>query len=140
MAFNQIQVPDAAALVGLRVIVAAVDGGPDSYWHKRVDGADALSMLLDEFVPLVRAQVGDLPQALMGWSMGGYGGLLAAERGRTSFAGVAPASPALWLTPGETAPGAFDSPYDFYQNDVFAGIERLRGMSVAVACGTADPF
>jgi hypothetical protein len=140
MAFDQIHVPDVAAFVGLPVAVAAVDGGADSYWHKRADGSDALAMLMEEFVPRVRSMVGDLPHALMGWSMGGYGALLAAERARGGFVAVAPASPALWLTPGATAAGAFDSPADFYANDVFTGIDRLRGMTVAVACGTGDPF
>jgi hypothetical protein len=34
------------------------------------DGSDALAMLLNEFVPLVRARVGPLPQALMGARFG----------------------------------------------------------------------
>jgi S-formylglutathione hydrolase FrmB len=140
MAFDGIGVPDVAASAGLAVAVAAVDGGPDSYWHRRADGSDALAMLLREFVPLVRARVGALPQALMGWSMGGYGALLAAERAARQFRAVSPASPALWLAPGDTAPGAFDSPADFYANDVFAGLGDLRVMTVAVFCGTADPF
>jgi len=89
---------------------------------------------------MVRRMVGDLPAALMGWSMGGYGALLAAERGRRQFVTVAPASPAVWLTPGTTAPGAFDGPADFYANDVFTDLRVLRGMGVAVACGTGDPF
>ena len=140
MAFDGIGVPDVAASVGLAVAVAAVDGGPDSYWHRRADGSDALAMLLREFVPLVRARLGPLPQALMGWSMGGYGALLAAERAAGQFRAVTPASPALWLTPAATAPGAFDSPADFYASDVFAGAGDLRAMTVAVFCGTADPF
>lgn len=140
MAFDRVGVPGVAAGMGLPVVVAAVDGGPDSYWHRRADGTDALAMLLEEFVPLVRARVGPLPQALMGWSMGGYGALLAAERAPRQFRAVTPASPALWLTPGATAPGAFDSPADFYANDVFTGVGRLRAMSVAVFCGTGDPF
>ena len=77
---------------------------------------------------------------LMGWSMGGYGALLAAERARAQFVAVAPASPAIWLTPGATAPGAFDSPADFYANDIFDDLGPLRGMAIAVACGTSDPF
>lgn len=140
LAFDTIHVPDVAASVALRVAVAAIDGGADSYWHKRADGTDALSMLLHEFVPFLRHMFGIAPMALMGWSMGGYGSLLAAERDRETFVGVAPTSPALWLTPGATAPGAFDSPADFYANDIFSGIERLRGMAIAVACGTGDPF
>jgi hypothetical protein len=65
-AFDQIHVPDVAASVGLRAAVAGVDGGPGSYWHKRADGTDALSMLLHEFVPMVRGMVGPLPQAVIG--------------------------------------------------------------------------
>lgn len=139
-AFDAVDLPDVAASVGLRVAVAGVDGGADSYWHKRADGTDALSMLLYEFVPKVRSIVGDVPRALMGWSMGGYGALLAAEREPTGFVAVAAASPALWLSPGQTAPGAFDSPSDFHSNDVFSSVSRLKGLSIAVACGTGDPF
>ena len=144
MAFDQIHVPQVAAAIGLPVVVAAVDGGQDSYWHRRKNGTDAGAMLLKEFIPLVRERVGPLPQAIMGWSMGGYGALLAAERtaeGKTHhFHAVAPASPALWLAPGDTAPGAFDSPADFYANDVFTKVNNLRKMKVAVFCGTSDPF
>jgi pimeloyl-ACP methyl ester carboxylesterase len=140
MAFDSIRVPQVAASLGIPIAVAAVDGGRDSYWHRRADGSDALAMLLKEFVPLVRARVGHLPQALMGWSMGGYGALLAAERASRQFQAVSVASPALWLTPGATAPGAFDSPANFYANDVFTGVDALRTMAVAVFCGTGDPF
>ena len=138
-AFNDVHVPQAAHQVGLQVAVAAVDGGADSYWHKRSDGTDALAMLLGDFVPLVRGLVGDLPQALMGWSMGGYGALLAAERARAKFVAVAPASPAIWLTPAATAPGAFDSPADFYANDISDDLGSLRGMAIARAAGPAIP-
>jgi pimeloyl-ACP methyl ester carboxylesterase len=86
-------VPDVAAFVGLPVAVAAVDGGSDSYWHRRADGTDALSMLLEEFMPMVRRMFPALPQALMGWSMGGYSAVLAAERSPASFVAVTP--PAL---------------------------------------------
>jgi pimeloyl-ACP methyl ester carboxylesterase len=140
MAFDSIRVPQVAASLGINVAVAAVDGGPDSYWHRRADGSDALAMLLKEFVPLVRARVGPPPQALMGWSMGGYGALLAAERANRHFQAVSAASPALWLTPGATARGAFDLPANFYANDVFTGVDALRTMGVGVFCGTGDPF
>ena len=49
MAFDSIRVPQVAASLGIPVAVAAVDGGPDSYWHRRADGSDALAMLLKEF-------------------------------------------------------------------------------------------
>ena len=91
MAFEQLHVPQVAAELELPVVVAAVDGGADSYWHRRADGTDAHAMLMREFIPLVRAKVGPLPQALMGWSMGGYGALLAAERASGQFRAVPPA-------------------------------------------------
>ena len=78
---------------------------------------------------------------LSGWSMGGYGALLLAERlGRTGCAAVAVDSPALWLRAGDTAPGAVDGAADYHRNDVFAGRPRLAGMPVRVAIGTSDPF
>jgi hypothetical protein len=51
-------------------------------------------------------------------------------------AGVHPAG----ARQGATAPGAFDSPADFYANDVFTGVDQLRAMKVAVFCGEQDPF
>jgi S-formylglutathione hydrolase FrmB len=81
-----------------------------------------------------------LPQAALGWSMGGYGALLAAERSTTDFRAVAAASPALWSRASATAPGAFDSPADFHRNDVFADVAALRPLTVRIDCGTGDPF
>lgn len=139
-AFDTLQMPDIAASVGLPLAVAAVDGGHDSYWHRRADGTDSMAMLLQEFLPLVKDKVGDLPRAVMGWSMGGYGALLAAERAPTLFKAVAPASPALWLTSGQSAPGAFDNPEDFQANNIFSRLSALRPLTVAAACGSDDPF
>lgn len=140
MAFDDIHLPDMAASVSVPIAVAAVDGGPDSYWHKRADGTDAMSMLLHEFVPLVMERVGPIPQAVMGWSMGGFGALLVAERAAGEFKAVATGGAALWTTPGSTAPGAFDSAADYYANDVFTGVGSLRGLGVALGWGESDPF
>ena len=72
--------------------------------------------------------------------MGGYGALLAAERAASLFSAVTVASPALWLSPGATAPGAFDNAADYHANDVFASVASLRPLTVRVDCGTGDPF
>jgi enterochelin esterase-like enzyme len=138
--FDEIHVPDVAASVQARVAIAAVDGGTDSYWHKRRNGDDPLAMLLDEFVPLVEARVPARRRALLGWSMGGYGALLAAERAPTQFAAVAASSPALWTEPGLSAEGAFDSADDYREHDVYADVARLAPLTVRVDCGTGDPF
>jgi enterochelin esterase-like enzyme len=107
-AFDAIHLHDFVAAGGARLAVAAVDGNPYSYWHRRADGRDPMSMLLEEFIPMVDQRVGTAERALLGWSMGGYGALLAAETAPERFRAVAAASPALWSSPGETAPGAFD--------------------------------
>src|SRR5262249_17901622 len=79
-------------------------------------------------------------RAVVGWSMGGYGALLAAERAPDQFKAVAAASPALWTRASDTAAGAFDSADDFRQNDVFRGADRLSPLVVRVGCRSYDPF
>ena len=122
--------------------LASVDGGDHTYWHRRRNGDDPQRMLVEEFIPLLAqrglrtARIG-----LSGWSMGGYGALLLAERlGSAGCAGVAVDSPALWLRASQTAPGAFDDAGDYAANDVFAGRSRLSAVPVRVAIGTSDPF
>jgi S-formylglutathione hydrolase FrmB len=133
---------DFVAAAGLRYAVAAVDGG-ESYWHRRASGEDRMRMLLEEFLPLVRTRFGLSPRAIMGWSMGGYGALLAAERRPALFRSVAVSSAAIWPTYAQqhaAVPDAFDSAADFARNDVFAGSPKLAPTAVSISCGTADPF
>jgi pimeloyl-ACP methyl ester carboxylesterase len=144
-AFNGLHLPDAAAYVGASLCIASANGGADNYWHRRSNGTDAHAMLVDEFAPLLSSRLGGIPFVLHGFSMGGYGALLTAERGATAdvdnfFKGVAVASPALWTEPGDTAPGAFDSPADFYANDVFSAVDDLKSLPVRLDCGQDDPF
>jgi enterochelin esterase-like enzyme len=123
-------------------VLASVDGGDHTYWHRRDDGDDPQRMLTEEFLPMLaerRLQTTHI--GLTGWSMGGFGALLLAERlGRTRCAAVAADSPALWLAARATAPGAFDDAADYARNDVFAGRSDLSGIPVRVAIGTSDPF
>jgi S-formylglutathione hydrolase FrmB len=122
--------------------LASVDAGDHSYYHPRRNGTDAQAMLLDEYLPRLAARGLQTDRvAVMGWSMGGYGALLLAEKlGPDRIAAVAADSPALWLRPGQTAPGAFDDAADYRRHDVFAGRPRLAGIPVRVAIGTSDPF
>ena len=141
MAFDSIHIPDVVAAAKAPLAVAAVDGGAASYWHQRADGSDPLSMLLDDFIPMVEERLGSAPRrALLGWSMGGYGALLAAERAPERFDVVAAGSPALWTTPSAVPEGAFDGAADYRRHDVFAGIDKLAEITVRVDCGTDDPF
>jgi len=139
-AFDEIHLPEVVASLHAPLAVAAVDGGSDSYWHARADGTDALAMFLEEFIPLVERRTKTVARALLGWSMGGYGSLLAAERAPERFFAIAAASPALWTTPSQTAPGAFDDATDYHPFDVFGGEQQLAGLTVRIDCGTGDPF
>jgi S-formylglutathione hydrolase FrmB len=122
--------------------IASVDGG-ESYWHARSDGEDRMAMLETEFLPLLEREfgLGGAGRVIAGWSMGGYGALLAAERDPSGWAGVAVASPAIWPAFTDVWVGdAFDGAGDFHRNDVFAGAGQLGTMPVWIGCGRSDPF
>jgi S-formylglutathione hydrolase FrmB len=120
--------------------VIAVDGG-GGYWHKRASGEDAGAMVLNELIPMLDKQNIDTSRvAFLGWSMGGYGALLLGGRlGPARTAAICAVSPALWLSSGAAAPGAFDGPDDFAANSVF-GIPALASIPIRVDCGDSDPF
>jgi len=120
--------------------VVAVDGG-GSYWHKRASGEDSGTMVLDELIPMLSDKGLDTSRvAFIGWSMGGYGALLLGARlGPARTAAITAVSPALWLSSGAAAPGAFDGPEDFAANTVF-GLPALASIPIRIDCGNSDPF
>ena len=120
--------------------VVAVDGG-GSYWHKRASGEDSGAMVLDELIPMLGAQGLDTSRvAFLGWSMGGYGALLLGARlGPARTAAITAVSPALWLSSGATAPGAFDGAADYAANSVW-GLPALAQIPIRIDIGTSDPF
>ncbi len=120
--------------------VVAVDGG-GSYFHKRASGEDSGSMVLDELIPMLAGQGLDTSRVgFLGWSMGGYGALLLGARlGPARTAAICAVSPALWLSSGATAPGAFDGADDFAANSVF-GLPALASIPIRIDCGDSDPF
>jgi len=129
-----------------RFALAAVDGG-QSYWHRRASGEDRMAMLIEEFVPLCteRHKLGGSRKgtAIMGWSMGGYGALLAAETNPALFSACVAASPALWTSYEDmyrSVSDAFDSQADFDAYGVFDRCDRLSDTAVLLQCGTGDPF
>ena len=126
--------------------LAAADGGDATYWHRRVSGIDPMSMLLDEFLPLLAKRgLGGTKSTtgLYGWSMGGYGALLAAETAPELFGAVAAASPAFWWTYADAASGpdgTFDGPADWADHDIGGHLQLLANTPVRVDCGSHDPF
>jgi len=137
--FNEVHIERHVVPTGLAV--ATVDGG-DFYWHARRSGLDTSRMVIDDLLPLLGGKgLATDRVGLIGWSMGGYGALLMATRlGPTRVAGVVAASAALWQSPGDSAPGAFDDREDFVRNDVFAARGKLRDIPVRLDCGRDDPF
>jgi hypothetical protein len=126
--------------------VVGVAGG-ESYWHRRASGEDRLSMLLREIIPLCernhRLGGHGLKRAVIGWSMGGYGALLAAETKPTLFAAVVAVGPAVWTSYEAMMLGprdAFDSAADFAKYDVIGHAPRLAGVNLRIDCGKSDPF
>jgi enterochelin esterase-like enzyme len=120
--------------------VAAVQAS-DTYWHERAAGDDAMAMLFDEFIPFLREERGLTgPVAIMGWSMGGYGALRAAELHPRQFAAVCGVSAALWSSYDAGVGDAFDDAADYAAADVFKDVDRLRGLPVRIDCGKQDPF
>jgi S-formylglutathione hydrolase FrmB len=120
--------------------VVSVDGG-GSYWHKRASGEDSGTMVLTELLPLLDQQGLDTSRvAFLGWSMGGYGALLLGARlGPARTAAISAVSPALWMSYGAAAPGAFDSADDWSANTVF-GLPALASIPIRVDCSNSDPF
>lgn len=132
------------ARLGARApIVVLLNGSGHSYYHDRRDGRWA-SMVLHEAIPdavrRFRTQPGRI--AIGGESMGGYGALHIASLRPGEFCAVGGHSAALWLTGGQTAPGAFDDADDYTRNDIFAAVRRgaYDHLPVWIDGGTADPF
>jgi S-formylglutathione hydrolase FrmB len=141
---------DAGAEDGLAQLVKAgkppfavvgVDGGSNSYWHRRADGTDSGAMVLDELLPMLSSMGMDTSRVgFLGWSMGGYGALhLGARLGPSRTAGICAISPALFTSFTGSTPGSFDSYDDWVQNSVM-GVPALSQIPLRVDCGTFDRF
>jgi S-formylglutathione hydrolase FrmB len=139
-AVRSIRFQDFLVAAGVPAVVVAPDGGPSTYWHPRRSGLDPLAMLVGELIPTMDAELGPVRRGILGWSMGGYGALLAAERNPDLFSAVALGSPALWRRFEQSAPGAFDDELDFRAHDVFTATDRVAGLPVRADIGRDDPF
>ena len=119
------------------------DGGDHSYWHDRRDGRWE-AYVLREVIPAAVKRLGADPDrvAIGGISMGGFGAFDIGLHHPGRFCAVGGHSPAIWLTAGETAAGAFDDAEDFARNDVvaMAAAGRRPAPRVWIDSGDADPF
>src|SRR5204862_8194254 len=89
------------------------------------------TMVLKEIVPR------DGRVAIGGISMGGYGALmLGAHR---HFCAIGGHSPALWMSAGDSAPGAFDDAEDYARHDIVNHPPHYAA-PVWIDVGTEDPF
>ena len=121
--------------------------GGETYWHPRKSGEDYLSFLLQELIPTCARRFklggGGRKRAVIGWSMGAYGALVAAESEPDLFAAVVAVSPAVWTSYEAMMLGprdAFDDAADFAKYDVIAHADRLADVNLRIDCGKQDPF
>jgi dipeptidyl aminopeptidase/acylaminoacyl peptidase len=140
-----------AASVAAKVppfVLASIAGG-DGYWHPHGaadgdQGDDPFGMLTDDF-PVVLAQHG-LPVdrfGVIGWSMGGFGALLAVAEAPRLFVAAAASSPAIWSSYDDARSAnadAFGSDEEWKRwGDLLGRADRLKGR-VRVDCGESDAF
>ena len=138
-----------SALRGLGSRAPAVvfpSGGDHSYFHDRRDGGWG-RYVLDEAIPQAVRRLHADPRrvAIGGISMGGFGAYDLTRLRPGRFCAVGGHSAALWLTGGETAPGAFDDAADFARHDVIALARRSgrapwRSARLWLDGGDDDPF
>jgi fermentation-respiration switch protein FrsA (DUF1100 family) len=137
----------ALAALGSRAPdVVFPSGGEASYWHARASG-DWSGYVLREVIPQAIARLHADPSriAIGGISMGGYGAYEVARLRPSEFCAVGGDSAALWLSAGESAPGAFGDAADFTRHDVIAPARRQGRRPWGRAAlwldgGDADPF
>lgn len=135
----------AATAAGVRPFAMAAVDGPDTYWITREPGVDPQAMLRDELPGwLTAAGLTGPPRAVLGISMGGFGGLVYARSDARSGALSCAAllSPALFRTWNDAR--RVDA---FAGESVWAGAEPLRhvaelptALKLGVWCGGQDPF
>jgi enterochelin esterase-like enzyme len=122
--------------------LAAVDGG-ESYWHRRSTGEDRMAMLFGEFLPMIEHRglgAAGTGRAIMGWSMGGYGALLATATHPGAFRATVAESPAVWTSYASAVSDAFDGQGDWAAHDIFGRLPALEHASLKIDVGRDDPF
>lgn len=143
---SDIGFPGFATAAGLDLAFAAPGGGGNLYWHPRDDGRDPLAWAVDEFLGMVQPRFvvgGAGRRGALGWSMGGYGALLAAQQSPSRFDAVAALSPAVYESYDAARAGhtyTFDSEAQWKLYGYWPQLEDTRFSPTRIDCGDADPF
>ena len=116
----------------------------DTYFHVRSDGEDRGAAARGPLARAVAHHLGRAPrrEAVGGYSMGGYGALLAAVKDPGRYVAVACGAPALFVdftTEDHAVGDAFDNAAQYRDNDVFRLGDRLP-KRVLLRIGADDPF
>jgi S-formylglutathione hydrolase FrmB len=126
-------------------VVVFANGGESSYWHDRAGGRWG-SYVLREVIPeaVRRGHADPRRIAIGGISMGGFGALDLARLHPGRFCAAGAHSPALWVSGGQSAAGAFDDAADFARHDVVraAGSDprAFAAQPLWIDAGRSDPF
>ena len=116
-AFDTLRVHEFARELQLELQLISVDGGSHSYWHARNSGGSLVAEVVNELLPR------EVPAFVIGWSMGGYGALLAALEHPGVFSGVITSSAAVWNS-----------------HDVWSRLDQLANLPVRIDCSEDSPF
>lgn len=144
---TKIGYPGFATRAGLRLGFAAPANGGSTYYHPRRDGTNAFTWVTEEFLPMVEHRFGlggdRSRRGVLGWSMGGFGALLVAQRRADLVSAAVASSPAVFPSYHDAVTGhsgTFDSPADWQTFGVWEQAGAITGVAVRIDCGDADPF
>ena len=117
---DAVGLPGWATAAGLRLGFACPGGEASTYYHPRAAGTDSFAWVTEEFLPMAERRFGmggsKPSRGVFGWSMGGFGALLVAQRRPDLVCAAVAASPAVFpsyhaaVTPHG---GTFDSAADW---------------------------
>jgi S-formylglutathione hydrolase FrmB len=124
--------------------VALVNGGPDSYFHDREDGAWG-RYVVEEALPQAIEELGADPErvAIGGISMGGFGALDLVRLYPGRFCALGAHSAAVFEDFADAPIGAFDDEEDFEEHDLLELIPESEGafdLPTWLDVGESDPF
>jgi len=136
-----------ATAAGMRMCFVSVGDVGSTYYHPRTDGTDYFSFIVEELLPTIeqRFQVGGsrARRGVYGWSMGGFGALLIAQKRPELICAAVGSSPAVFPSYDAAItghPATFDSAADWARWGVWDHAATMGRVPVRIDCGEEDPF